>query len=62
MTPLSRLKAFVVPKPVNQPSRPKTFTWEGVTYDTPSIHTEQTPGFWFSTRGKAWKKYQESLP
>ena len=59
MNPLKKLKAFRQHKPA--PAQDQTFVWEGVSYATPSVHTEAISGFDTSSRGRAWAAYQSSL-
>lgn len=61
MNPLARLKRFAKAAPVlPKKKETDTFTYKGVTYATPSSATEAIPGFFISTRGKAWSAYCSS--
>jgi hypothetical protein len=61
MNPLQKLKQFKTPG-VPAPMRPATFTYKGIEYATPSAHTLRTPGFFNSTRGRAYAASVGKLP
>lgn len=60
MNALQRLKAFKKPQPAASTRSGGFFVWKGVTHAVPSPATEAIPGFFLSSRGKAWAAYQAS--